>query len=218
MKKQLMCGITATALVASGLLAGCETTGQSTGLGALVGAGVGYAVGGEKGALIGAAVGAGAGFAAHKIKERRTRTAQQTAAEYNYAPDQGLKVDLRPTTLVSPSTVPVGNTMNAEMEYAILGAGTTGAEVHEKQLINKDGQLHGTLLDRKIVREDGTWIVTNPIQITDEVAPGNYELNQNVQVADLSYSKTTPFTVTEKTASAERMVIVGEPRFTVAAR
>ena len=90
MNRKSISGMLVVSLIAVGFVSGCETTAQSTGLGAVIGGAAGYAIGGNKGALIGAAVGAGAGFVIHKAKERRVKTAEETAAEYKYQPSDGL--------------------------------------------------------------------------------------------------------------------------------
>ena len=216
MKRKTISGMLVVSLVAVGIMAGCETTGQSTGLGAVIGGVAGYAIGGEKGALIGAAVGAGAGFVIHKAKERRVKTAEETAAEYKYEPSDGLKVDLRPATAASPSTVPQGTSSNAELEYYVLGASEGGTAIHEKQTILQNGNELVTLRDESVSRVDGTWNVSTPIEVDSSVAPGNYDLVQTISVAGNNVSTRTPLTVTTKTAMVDSHVIYGQPeRYTV---
>lgn len=216
MKRNSIAGVLIVSLVATGIMTGCETTGQSAGLGAVIGGAAGYAIGGTEGALIGAAVGAGAGFVIHKAKERRVKSAEETATEYKYEPEDGLKADLRPATSASPSTVPQGSSSNAELEYYILGAGDGGTAVHEKQIITQDGTELVTLRDESVSRVDGTWNVSTPIEVDSSVAPGNYDLVQTISVAGNNMSTRTPLTVTTKTAMADSRIIFGEPEpFTV---
>jgi len=218
MKTKSLCSFLVMALVATGIMTGCETTGQSTGLGAVLGGAAGYAIGGKEGALIGAAIGGVAGFAYHKAKERRVKTAEQTAQEYKYQPSEGLRVDLRPATTASPSTVPQGTTMNAELEYAVMGAGDSGTTIVEQQIIKKDGEELVRLRDEGVQRADGTWNVLTPIEVNSDVEPGNYELVQTITVANSDYSTKTPITVTTATAGAKPKVIYGQPEFVVASR
>lgn len=218
MKTKPISSVLVFALAVSGIMSGCETTGQSTGLGAVIGGVAGYAIGGEKGALIGAAIGGAAGFGIHKAREKRVKTAQQTVQEYGYEPNQGLKVDLRPATKASPNTVAPGAVMNAELEYAVLGAGAGGTVVAEKQVIQKDGEELVTLRDQSVTREDGTWNVVTPIELNDDVEAGQYDLIQTLTVANNNYSTKTPVTVTAATARGGRQVIVGPTEFIVAAR
>ncbi len=218
MKTKTISSLLIVAVLVPGLLTGCETTGQSTGLGAVIGGAAGYAIGGNKGALIGAAVGGVAGFAIHKAKERKIKTAQETATEYKYDPSEGLKVDLRPATSASPSTVPQGSTSNAELEYYVLGAGDAGTAVHEKQLILKDGTELVTLRDEPVTRVDGTWNVSTPIEVNTSVEPGQYDLVQTISVAGNNLSTRTPLTVTTKTAKAPSQMIYGETEILVASR
>lgn len=119
--------------------------------------------------------------------------------------------------MASPEIISHGNVLNTEIEYAILGSGDSGIPVQENQVVSRDGEEYAVLLDKAIQREDGVWIVTNPIEINPDIEPGNYVLEQSILVSDIRYSKRTPFTVTPRTA-AWNTVTYGESQFVIAGR
>lgn len=180
-------------------VSGCETAGQSAGAGAALGGALGAVIGhqsghGWEGAAIGAAVGGLAGWGVHKVRARKVREEAATAQYYQYQPAQGVKV-YNEGVKVAPNRVTKGETVQASMEYAVLGAPTSGINVIEKRVLKKDGEVLTALEEESVTRTNGTWVSTVDIEVTPEVEPGNYEIAQTLETPQGTFSNTEAFTV-----------------------
>src|SRR5689334_14968239 len=118
--KKIALPLTACVL-ASALLAGCETPQQSTalgtGVGAATGAGIGALIGDSRGALIGGAIGAAAGgltgYNWSTVKRRLTDATRGTEAKVTEQQDGSLKLNIPSSVsfdtnsyLIKPSFAP----------------------------------------------------------------------------------------------------------------
>ena len=195
-----MCGAMCLALVAG--LVGCQTgAGRSAGLGALIGATAGAIIGGHSGsalggAAIGAAAGAVAGAVIHDVGEprtRRTRTAEATAVEYHYQPSQGESLVFEDARML-PSVVRRGQTVEASMQYAVLGTGP-GQEVTETRLVKRGGELLSQISSKLYTRNDGTWVSLQEFRVPEDWTPGEYTLEQVVSTQRLTVSGVVRFFV-----------------------
>lgn len=193
-------------LLSAVAIAGCQTAAGSAGAGALLGSVAGGIIGSQsghtvEGALIGAAVGGLAGLVVHDIKSRRTRTAQQTYQDYDYRPNQGFRMDMKGGS-ISPGTVAPGGNVKSTLNYAVLGADTSGVEVAESTILRKDGKDMATLDDRKVNRTDGTWENMIEFQVPKNAEEGDYMLAQSLRASGDTFHRDTPFTVRSATAQA----------------
>ncbi len=185
-------------MIAFALIAvGCETTGQSTGLGAALGGTAGAIIGhqsghGWEGAAIGAAVGALAGYGVGKVKARRMRTAQETAAENNYKAEQGFQMVPKGAT-IEPSTAKPGETVVATLDYAVLGTGESGVEVEETRVLSQGDKEIGKLSQEKLNRTDGTWRSTVEFKMPNNANNGVYKIAQRASAKDQNIGQTVAF-------------------------
>lgn len=189
----------ALALAVAVGVTGCETAGQSAGAGAALGGAIGAVIGhqsghGWEGAAIGAAVGGLAGYAVHKAKARKVREEQETAQYYQYQPAQGVRVYSESST-VAPVQVSKGNSVKASMEYAVLGAPSSGITVVEKRVLKKDGAVLAELDAESVSRTNGTWVSAMDISVGNDVEPGQYEIVQSLESSEGSFSKSSTFSV-----------------------
>ncbi|MFP4501894.1 MAG: YMGG-like glycine zipper-containing protein [Candidatus Hydrogenedentota bacterium] len=185
-------------LVLAVTFVGCETYGQSAGLGAALGAGTGAVIGHQsghagEGAAIGAALGGLTGLVVHDVKARRARSAKETAADYEYAPDQGEKLQLEDVR-VSPKSTRPGTMVSAEVQYALLGTGG-GVQVRERRNLLKQGQLLRELSSETFTRADGTWVSSQDFRLPNDLDPGAYTVQVRVETAQSAISGMTNFTV-----------------------
>ncbi|MDZ4859708.1 MAG: YMGG-like glycine zipper-containing protein [Candidatus Hydrogenedentes bacterium] len=206
-RKQLVSAIALGTCVA---LVGCETAGRSAGLGAAVGAGAGAIIGNQsgnatEGALIGAAIGGLAGWGIHKVKARRTRTAEETAQQHQYDPASGFKLALTDGSKVTPLNVKPGASATSVLEYAALGTGANGLPVREQFILKKDGKPVKELYDSTTTRTDGTWQSPIEFALPAQAPAGQYIVAQTVSAAGQSAQKDVTFTVTTATSKS------GEP-------
>lgn len=187
------------ALAVTVAMVGCETAGQSAGAGAALGGALGAVIGhqsghGWEGAAIGAAVGGLAGYGIHKARARKVREEQATAQYYQYQPAQGVRVYSEEST-VAPNRVTKGQTVQASMEYAVLGAPESGITVVEKRVLKKDGEVLTELDTESVTRTNGTWVSSMDIEVGNEVEPGNYEISQTLETPEGTFAKSSTFTV-----------------------
>ena len=183
---------------------GCQSAVGSAGLGAGLGALAGGVIGNQsghaaEGAAIGALVGAATGFIVHDVKTRQARTAQQTASDYNYTPDQGFKLDMK-SGAISPGSVPPGGTITSTMQYATLGTKSSGTPVAESCVLQKDGKELTKLDDKTVERTDGTWENLIQFQVPKNASPGPYVVAQRVSASGQSFQRDLTFNVTTATA------------------
>jgi len=180
-------------------MTGCETTGQSAGLGAALGAGAGAIIGHQsghalEGAAIGALVGGATGAIAKDIQNRRQASREETMQQHpTYQPSQGLFVNLEGYGVI-PSVVSPGGYIEASLTYAILGSGGTVNVVETRTLYNSRGKV-ADLSSNNRSREDGTWLSAQQIKLPGNLAPGQYTLQQTVNVSGNVVSGTSDFTV-----------------------
>jgi len=198
MKKKAFYAAAAALVCILILEAGCQSYGQTAGLGALIGAGTGAAIGsasGEAGAgaLIGAAVGGLAGLVAHDVRARRVRDQRATASDYAYQPAQGEVLRME-NVQAAPSTVKLGNLVEASMQYALLGTGPGGVSVVETRQL-RDGANVLAETSGTVVRTDGTWVSTQTFEIPQNALTGTYTIVQTVQTPQSRVSGTSTFTV-----------------------
>ena len=174
--------------------AGCETMAQSGGLGAGTGAIIGHQRGRAwEGAAIGAALGGVTGIIAHDIRERRTRTAEETAQAYNYTPDQGFELQIERTE-VSPRELNPGQRGTASVEYYLLGA-SGGTEVMERRELRRGNQVISELSSQTVTRTNGTWVSEMPFDVPHDAEPGLYTMHQVVQSGGNRISGTATFEI-----------------------
>lgn len=188
----------AAVLLLAVAMVGCETYGQSAGLGAALGAGTGAVIGHQsgralEGAAIGAIVGGLAGLVVHDVKARRTRSAQETAQEYQYVPAQGEKLALERVDVMPANTRP-GNQIEISVQYALLGAGG-GVQVRERRALLRNGQVLQEISSESFTRTDGTWVSAQEVRLPNDLAPGVYTVQVRVETAQSAISGMKNFTV-----------------------
>ena len=197
-KRNLVFGI--VVLVSAGLVAmGCETMGESAGLGGALGAGAGAIIGHQsghtvEGALIGAAVGALAGIVIHDIKAHQVRNAQQTAAQYNYAPSQGVRI-VGENGAANPASIRPGGTVTTSVQYAVLGAPPGGIKITETRTLKQNGQVIKQVSSQDFMRSDGTWESTQEINFPANAPAGTYEVAQTVSAGSAQFQQNVGFNV-----------------------
>lgn len=179
-------------------LSGCETYGEAAGLGAGLGAVAGGVIGHQsghavEGAIIGAAVGGATGLITHDIKARKERTREQTVVAYNYAPSQGEMLTLERSEVL-PATVRPGETAEASVQYALLGAGS-GIEVSEQRSLLRNGQLIADVSTHSFNRDDGTWVSSQPFRVPTNLQPGSYTIVTSVRTSRSAISSQAAFNV-----------------------
>lgn len=197
-KKKFVMGTIATISLAL-IALGCETMGQSAGLGGLLGAGAGAIIGNQsghalEGALIGGALGALAGAVVHDVKTRQVKNAQQTTAEYEYVPEQGLKI-VGESAGVNPTVVQPGGTITTSVSYAVMGAGPNGITVNETRVLKRNGEVLKEVSTSDFMRTDGTWESTQEINFPTNAPAGNYEVAQKVSAANIQVEQNVGFTI-----------------------
>ena len=198
MKRTIVSLVCVLALASGAMLSGCETTAGSAGAGAALGGLAGGVIGHQsgralEGAAIGAAAGAISGAIIHDVRERRARTAQETAQDYNYTNDQGFRLDLQGVS-VSPATVQRGERVTATSTYATLG--TSGESmIQETATLRKDGLPVRTLSSRSISRSDGTWENVIVFQVPRDAETGTYVVEQSLNAQGQNRSAQAVFQV-----------------------
>ena len=80
------------------------------------GAAVGGLAGGRKGAVVGALVGALAGGAVGAYLDHQDKTAEETRQEHNYAPEQGVRLELT-NVAAEPQSVAPGSEVRLKATY-----------------------------------------------------------------------------------------------------
>jgi gas vesicle protein len=196
--KRLLIGI--VTLVSVALVAlGCQTMGESAALGGALGAGAGAIIGNQSGnpitgALIGGAVGALAGLIIHDIKVHQTRTAQQTAAQYNYSPDQGVKI-VGENAAANPNVIRPGGKVTTFVQYAVLGAPPNGIQIRETRTLRQNGQVIKQISSQDFMRTDGTWESTQEISFPNNVPPGTYEVAQTISAPNTQFQQNVVFNI-----------------------
>jgi hypothetical protein len=183
---------------------GCTTFGQEH-QGAATGAGAGAIVGATAGALLGASgaktemmivgglIGALAGGLIGHYAYDQKKSEAETAKAYHYKPSQGTVLRVESASVV-PKTVNAGETVKIKMTYALLGAGSSGADVSEIREIRYKGELFGKP-EVNVTREDGTYSSSIPITLPSDAQKGKYSVVVKVRTANVSDSKETVFYV-----------------------
>jgi hypothetical protein len=197
MKKRVLCMLTVAAVSAAVVCAGCQSYGEAAGLGGVLGAGAGAIIGNQsghaiEGALIGGALGAVTGLIVHDIKAKKQKSREATAQQYNYQPSQGEMLTLE-SSQAMPSTVVRGNLIEASIQYALLGAGST--QVTETRSVNRGSQVVAEVSSKTFTREDGTWVSTQQFKIPENFEPGVYTVYQVVQTPQSRIMGSSSFTV-----------------------
>jgi len=194
--KRCVAGLLSCCLIIG--LAGCETTGESAGLGAVIGGTAGAIIGHQSGhALEGAAIGAAAGgltgWFVHDVKAERARNREQTVQTYQYEPSQGEVLSLEDSG-VSPNVAYPGSTMEASLQYAIIGTGGS-TQVKETRRLMRGERVISDLSSKTFTRQDGTWVTSQQFKLPSNLSPGRYSLVQRVDTAESSVFGTAEFTV-----------------------
>jgi hypothetical protein len=188
------------------MMPGCATMEGSAGAGAALGSLAGGIIGhqsgrGIEGALIGALAGAIAGAIVHDVRDRQTRSAQQTYEVYNYQPSQGLNMNIEGTR-VNPTRVPAGEAIEGGVDYAVMGAGN-GVTVREQFVLMRDDQVLREMYAGDATRTDGTFNKTVKIDFPESIPPGTYRLANTVSTGNVTRTNYTDFEVLPKTAQLE---------------
>ena len=188
------------------VMPGCATMEGSAGSGALIGGLAGGIIGNQsgraiEGALIGALAGAVAGAIIHDVRDRRTRSAQQTYEQYDYQPSQGLNMNIEGSR-VNPSRVPAGNKVEGSVDYAVMGSGN-GVNVREQFVLMKGNDVIGEVYSGETPRTDGTFNKSVDIEFPDDTPPGTYRLAHTVTTQNVSRTNYSDFEVLPKTASVQ---------------
>lgn len=183
---------------------GCTTFGEEN-KGAATGAGAGAIVGATAGALLGGSgaktemavvgglIGALAGGLIGHYAYDQKRTEAETAEAYNYDSSQGTVLRIESAT-VDPRRVWAGETVDIEMTYALLGAGSSGTDVSEIREIRYKGELFGKPQVR-VTRDDGTYSSTIPLTLPSDAKRGKYSVILTVEAKNVSDSKEVTFYV-----------------------
>ena len=158
--------------------------------GAVIGHQSGHAL---EGAAVGAVLGGLAGLIAHDVKVRQSKSAQQTAFEYNYQPSQGERL-LFERTEVLPPTVTPGNMIEATVQYALLGTGS-GVQVTESRTLMRGNQVVSELSTTTMTRTDGTWVSSQQFRLPPNLPPGEYSILTRVTTRLSSISGSASFIV-----------------------
>ena len=180
--------------------AGCASHGRAAGLGAILGAGAGAVIGNQsghagEGALIGAAVGATAGAITHDVKARRSRSREDTIADYDYAPMQGEMLTWEDSSVL-PSTVKRGNQAEATIQYALLGV-DGGTSVRETRVLKRGSEVVSQFSSKTFTRGEGTWVSTVQFKVPQNIEPGTYTLVQTVATTESTIQSTDTFNVSQ---------------------
>ena len=186
-------------------LQGCESierrikhnpqTAVGGGVGGAGGALVGGLAGGAEGALVGGLGGVLAGGVIGHWLDRQEQTREVTAQVMAYSEAQGNLVRIEQAG-VNPQAVRPGETVNVNMQYAIVtprGAGP--ARVREVRQIYHQGDLVGNPVV-EIERPDGVYWSTLPITLPAGAKPGRYEVVMGVELNGTLDRWETRFTVT----------------------
>ena len=190
-------------LVSVALIAmGCETMGESAGLGGALGAGAWAIIGNQSGnaiggALIGGAIGALAGIVIHDIKAHQVRNAQQTAAQYNYAPSQGVKI-VGESGTCTPGAIRPGQAVTTSVQYAVMGAPPSGIQITETRTLRQNGQVIKQVSSQDFMRTDGTWESTQQINFPANAPAGSYEVSQVISAQNSQFQQNVVFNVTKQ--------------------
>lgn len=205
MRKRITCLTLAALLSVSTALAGCETAGGSAGGGAALGALAGGIIGNQsgralEGAAIGAIVGGLAGLIVHDVRNRQTRSAQQTYQEYNYEPQQGFQMNIERSN-VTPATVAPGGEVSTSLQYATLGTGG-GVAVDEESALYRDGRKLAVVWDDESTRTDGTWEKYVELEMPNNAEQGSYEITHTLRAENRELQRSSSFLVDSAAADA----------------
>jgi len=203
-------------------LTGCETMGGSAatgaGLGGLAGGIIGHQSGrGIEGALIGALIGAAAGAIVHDVRDRQTRTAQQTYDAYDYRDDQGFRLNIEGTKM-DPPQVPAGQNAEGSFNYAVLGAGQQVPVKERFVLMTESDEVLAEVYSEDVTRTDGTYHKAVTIEFPEDVPAGTYRLTSTVSSQGTTNRNYTDFNVLPTTAKAEPGAARGEFKIAVVSR
>lgn len=163
------------------LVAGCQFIEEhpkatlGAGVGALGGAVAGGLAGGKKGAVLGAAIGAAGGAAVGAYLDHKDKTAEQTNAEHNYQPAQGVRLEFM-NVATEPATATPGAKVDLVATYALMAPNPQQhVQVTEEFVVTFNGELIAqkpTTVDRT----PGTWTSRVPITLPARAARGTYQL------------------------------------------
>jgi hypothetical protein len=184
-------GIARVVLLVGGmaLLNGCETIERAvkdnpkTAVGAsgAAGATVEGPAGAPQGAVIGGLTGVLAGGVIGNVLDRQERTRAATAETVAYSGEKGDIVRIEEVSL-NPQSIRPGETVNLNVQYAILTRGGTGpVRVREIRHIYYQGDLVGNPVVQ-VERPDGTYWSTLPIKLPPSATPGRYEVVVGVEM------------------------------------
>lgn len=168
--------------------------------GAALGAGIGaLATGGDtKAILAGAAAGAVVGWAAVKLVQyhaERTRSAKEEASALGYRSGDGTVIKIRDAKVV-PERVRAGDTVNLDMDYAVLAPqGTSTVPVEETWTLEKDGERLAQVPPKKESRAPGGWHTRAGIDIPKNATKGTYVVKNRVDAGSTYDERVATFTV-----------------------
>lgn len=174
-------------------IAGCATYGESAGLGAVLGAGAGAIIGNQsghagEGALIGAAFGTVAGLVAHDSQVRRVESPPRYAHHPPHSsPEQSLVLE---EATVNPSKVRRGSTVEASIQYELLGS-RYGTRVTETRVLKRGDEVIERFFSKSSTRGDGSWISTQKFEVSDNLEPGEYTIEQTIRAKDMVISSSS---------------------------
>ncbi len=165
--------------------------GVGAGAGAIAGALIGDDVGGAViGGLLGALVGGAIGHYAYD----QPRTREQTASAYNYAPTQGIVLNIENASAV-PQSIRPGQTVDLKTTYAVLSPNSAAQiGITEIREITHNGQLVGKP-EVHVVRTGGTYTSSIPLQLPTNAEKGLYLVKTTVYSEQARDTVDTSFTV-----------------------
>jgi outer membrane lipoprotein SlyB len=185
-------------------LGGCESieraikrnpqTAVGAGAGAAGGALIGGLAGSTQGAVIGGLSGVLVGGAIGALLDRQQRTREATMVNVAYSQEQGQLVRIEAVD-INPPTIRPGETVNVNVQYAILTPqGTAPVRVREVRQLFFGGELVGNPVVQ-IERTDGTYWSTLPIRLPASAAPGRYDVVVGIETNGVLDRWQTRFTV-----------------------
>ncbi len=176
-------------------IAGCATYGESAGLGAVLGAGAGAIIGNQsghagEGALIGAAFGTVAGLVAHDSQVRRVESPQRYASHPPHSPSSPAQSLVLEEATVNPSKVRRGSTVEASIQYELLGS-RYGTRVTETRVLKRGDEVIERFFSKSSTRGDGSWISSQKFEVSDNLEPGEYTIEQTIRAKDMVISSSS---------------------------
>jgi hypothetical protein len=201
------------------LLSTAACTGMNaTAIGGLAGAGLGGGIGAIvdrkhplRGALIGAAIGALAGLAIGYYIDTKQRSAAETAAQYNYTPEQGTMVEIE-NIQIQPEVVRPGQQSKLVMDYALLDRDPERQfQVKEERYIKSNNRMLKELDPVVKTRNPGTYRIEQEVTFPSRVPEGTYAFRGQVAAGGKVSTKETVFQVVRLSGSPERYALLRLP-------